>query len=259
MKQTFLGHARPLLVDMILAETPGEIIINIRNALYDGADAFGIQLERLCPEYRTEEHFRRIFSYMEDKPLYVTNYRGGHNREMTDEARIEELKLALKCGATLIDIPGDEFSPAPMEMTQDAKAIERQKQLIEDIHEAGGEVLMSSHIRRFLPEEKVVEIALEQQSRGADIVKMVTGSDTEEELMTNLNTIQALKRELKVPFLFLSGGPYCKIHRMFGPYFGVCMWLCVQKYDTFSSKEQPVLRAVRNIVANFDYKPNLRQ
>jgi len=178
---------------------------------------------------------------------------------MTDEARIEELKLALKCGATLIDIPGDEFSPAPMEMTQDAKAIERQKRLIEEIHEAGGEVLMSSHIRRFLPVEKVVEIALEQQSRGVDIVKMVTGSDTEEELMANLNTIQALKRELKVPFLFLSGGPYCKIHRMFGPYFGVCMWLCVQKYDTFSSKEQPVLRAVRNIVANFDYKPNLRQ
>ncbi len=258
MKPTFLGHDRPLIVNMILAETPGECIINVRNALYDGAEAFGVQLERLRPEYRTEEHFRRIFSFMEDKPLYVTNYRGGHNREMTDAARIEELKLALKCGATLIDIPGDEFSPAPLELTKEPEAVERQKRLIEEIHQAGGEVLMSSHIHRFLPQEKVVEIALEQQSRGVDIVKMVTSSDTEAQLMENLNTIQALKHELKVPFLFLSGGPYCKMHRVFGPYFGVCMWLCVQKYDTFSSKDQPLLRAVHTIAANFDYKPNLR-
>ena len=74
--------------------------------------------------------------------------------------------------------------------------------------------------------------------------------------MANFKTIQTLKRELKVPFLFLSGGRYCKLHRTLGPYFGVCWWLCVQSYDTFSSREQPLLRAMHNVVENLDILPN---
>ena len=256
MKPTFLGHEKPLLVDMIIVESPTDCVIHTRKAMYEGADAFGVQMERIKPEYRQEETLKKMFSYMGDKPLYVTNYRGGYNKEMTDEERMEGLKLYLRCGATLVDIMGDTFDPTPGEMTKNPVAIDRQKKLIAEIHEMGGEVLMSSHILHFLPEEQVLDIALKQQSRGADIVKFVTGSDTEEELMANFKTIQTLKRELKVPFLFLSGGRYCKLHRALGPYFGVCWWLCVQSYDTFSSREQPLLRAMHNVVENLDILPN---
>ena len=102
------------------------------------------------------------------------------------------------------------------------------------------------------PEEEVLAVALEQQSRGADVVKFVTWSDSEEELMQNLAAIRTLKRELKVPFLFLSGGRYCRLHRAIGPYLGVCCWLCVERYDTFSSREQPLLRAMHTVVENLD-------
>ena len=258
MKPTFLGHDHPLLVDMIIVETPTDCIIHTRKALYEGAEAFGVQMERIKPEYRKEETLKKTFSYMGNKPLYVTNYRGGYNKEMTDEERMEGLKFYLKCGATLVDVMGDTFDPTPGEMTKNPIAIQKQKDQIARFHEAGGEVLMSSHIFKFMPTEQVVELALEQQSRGADIVKFVTGTENEEQLWENFNTIHALKKELDVPFLFLSNGPWCKMHRVLGPYFGVCMWLCVQKYDALSSRDQPLLRSMSEIVRNFDNKPNLR-
>lgn len=252
MKPTFKNFSRPPLVDMIIVETPTQFVTNVHNAIYDGADAFGFQMERLKPEYRTEEMLTKMFSHLGDRPLYITNYRGAYNRDMTEEARLEELKLALRCGADLLDITGDTFDPTPGELTTDPHAIAKQKQFIEEVHAMGGHVLMSSHIYRFLPEDEVLAVALEQQSRGADVVKFVTWSDSEEELMQNLATIRTLKRELRVPFLFLSGGRYCRLHRAIGPYLGVCCWLCVESYDTFSSREQPLLRAMHSVVENLD-------
>ena len=259
MKPTFLGHKRPLLVDMIIVETPTQAVNNIRNAIYDGAEAFGMQMERLRPEFRTEHILKKLTAYMGDRPFYLTNYRGAYNKEMTEEARMDELMLGIKCGATLVDLTGDTFDPTPGEMTYNKAAIEKQKAQIEKFHEAGAEVLMSSHIFKFMPAEQLVELALEQQSRGVDIVKFVTGTENEEQLWENFNTIKLLKKELKVPFLFLSNGPYCKMHRVLGPYFGVCMWLCVQQYDALSSRDQPLLRSMSEIVRNFDAMPNIRE
>ena len=258
MKPTFLGHPRPLLVDMIIVDNPTQAVNNIRNAIFDGAEAFGMQMERLRPEYRTEDILKKLTAYMGERPFYLTNYRGAYNKEMTEEARMDELMLGIKCGATLVDLTGDTFDPTPGEMTYNKIAIDKQKAQIEKFHEAGAEVLMSSHIFKYMEPERVVELALEQQSRGADIAKFVTGTETEEQLWSNINTIKLLKQELKIPFLFLSNGSWCKMHRVLGPYFGVCMWLCVQEYDALSSRDQPLLRSMKQIVDNFDYKPNIR-
>ncbi|MBQ9428337.1 MAG: type I 3-dehydroquinate dehydratase [Clostridia bacterium] len=258
MKKSFLDFKRPPLVNMIIAESPSPMITTVRNAIYDGADAFGFQLERLKPEYRTENELKRIFSYTEDKPIYVTNYRGAHNKDvLSDDERHEQLKLALRCGATLIDLPGDTFDPTPGEMTDDPRAVEKQKKLIDEFHTLGAEVLMSAHVLKYMPDDAVIELALKQQARGADIAKFVTASDTEEELYANMQLIRKLKSELKIPFLFLSVGAYCKMHRAFGPYYGVCMWLCVQRYDAFSSTVQPLLSAMKNVRDHLDLTPNL--
>ncbi len=256
-KLSFLGHERPLLVDMIIVETPTQAINNIRNAIYDGADAFGMQMERLRPEFRTEEILKKLTAYMGKRPLYLTNYRGAYNKEMTDEERMEELMLGIRCGATLVDLTGDTFDQTAGELTKNPTAIDRQKAQIYKFHEAGAEVLMSSHVFKFMPAEQVLELATEQESRGADMVKFVTATDTEEQLWENLNTIKLLKKELHVPFLFLSGGPWCKLHRIIGPYLGVCMWLCVQQYDALSSRDQPLLRSMKTIVENLDCTPNI--
>ena len=133
MRPSFADFKRPPLVDMIIVETPTQFITNVHNAIYDGADAFGFQMERLKPEFRTEEMLTKMFSHLGDRPLYVTNYRGAYNHEMTEEARLDELKLALRCGASLLDITGDTFDPTPGELTKNPAAIDKQKKFIDEV------------------------------------------------------------------------------------------------------------------------------
>jgi 3-dehydroquinate dehydratase len=139
---------------------------------------------------------------------------------------------------------GDAFDRAPEELTMDEKAIKKQMEFIDEVHKRGGEVLMSSHINKFRSPERVLEIALEQQRRGTDIVKIVTGADTREEELKNLEICHLLKKELKVPFLFLSGGKYNYLHRTIGPALGVCMWLCFREYDETTYAGPPLLSNV---------------
>jgi len=256
-KLTFLGHARPLIVDMIMERRPVDVEGHLRTGIQEGADAFGLQMEQLMPEHRDEKTLRELFSYLADRPLYLTNYRGGFNQgRLSDEQRMDELKMAIACGATLVDLTTDTFAPSPFEVTYDAKAVDRQRRIIDEFHALGAEVLMSSHVLEFRTPEEVLAIALEQQRRGADIAKIVTFSGNEKELESNFAAISLLKRELSAPFLFLSNGPYCKKHRVLGPYFGSCMWLCVDAYTELSSRNQPLLRSMVAAVRNIDCAPN---
>lgn len=254
-KPTFLHQANPLKVAMLHTADPDECVSRVRTALYDGADAFGLQMCSLPVELRTDEVYKKIMRPMGDKPLYVTNYRGAHSEKHTDEERAAELLHVLRCGATLIDVMGDLYDPVPMQLTHDAAAIARQKEFIHQIHEEGGEVIMSSHTGCYLPPKQVLEFAAAQAERGADIVKIVTNADTEEEMHANLEAITLLKRELNVPFLFLANGRYYKMQRMIGPMLGVCMWLCVVEYTPKCTPTQPLLRSVSQVLANFDYQP----
>jgi 3-dehydroquinate dehydratase len=120
-------------------------------------------------------------------------------------------------------------------------------EFIDEVHKRGGEVLMSSHIKQFRSAERVVEVALAQQRRGADIVKIVTGAETQEEELKNLEICHLLKKELNVPFLFLSGGKYSYLHRTIGPALGVCMWLCFQEYDETTYAGPPLLSNVLKV------------
>lgn len=245
MKPTFLTYNKPLLCAMVQDDNPADMICTIENSLYDGAEAFGIQLECLKREYRTYETLKNIFSYCENKPIYITSYRNAQSKGMTDDECVELLLLGLDAGATLLDVMGDFYHPEPHELTFDPDAVEKQKKLIAKIHEKGGEVLISSHLHAFFDEEKTLEYALEQQARGADVVKIVGFAQTEEELMADLHTAYRLNKELKSRFLYLANGKHCKLLRQIGARLGVCMYLCVQDYKPFSSKEQPRLRSMR--------------
>lgn len=232
---------------MVQAPTAGQAEIKIRNAIADGATAIGFQMSFLEKQYRTEETLTSFFSAAEDKPVYFTNYRSGLNEGTSDEELTDGLLFGLKCGATLVDVMGDTFDPSPEELTTNENAIAKQMKLIDEVHKKGGEVLMSSHVYEFRNAERVIKIALEQQRRGADIVKIVTGAQTQEEEIKNLEICRLLKQELKVPFLFLSGGKYSYLHRTVGPALGVCMWLCFREYDEFTYPGPPLLSDVLKI------------
>jgi 3-dehydroquinate dehydratase len=242
----FLYKDTPNLTVMLQCRTPEVAIGRIRNALHLGADAFGLQVESLLPEYQNPETYQRIFKEMRGKPAYVTNYHSSSNKGKSDEELAEGLLTLADCGATLCDVQGDLFAPHPLQMTEDAAAIEKQMALIDAIHSKGAEVLMSAHTNCYLPGEKVLELAMEQKRRGADIIKIVTDAADMQAQMENLKTVDLLKRELGAPFLFLSGGE-CGILRRLGTKLGCCMALCVYEHDALSTPGQPLLSVMKQL------------
>ncbi|MBQ7565935.1 MAG: type I 3-dehydroquinate dehydratase [Oscillospiraceae bacterium] len=248
----FLRGAKPPLVLMVQSRTPEDAIALMRRGIGEGAEAFGVQVCKLLPEHRTEGAYRRIFAAADGLPLYVTNYRHHTNEGKTDAQLAEELVQLADCGGELIDVMGDYFDPQPGELTTDPKAVEQQLRLIERIHAHGAEVLMSSHLKAYYPPERVIAVAKAQQSRGADIAKIVNDDTTAEEAAENLRLCALLKTELEIPYLFLSGKRSMVLRRV-GPMLGACCWLCRLGDEESATKAQPILRRVKAIRDNFEY------
>ena len=262
MKPTFLNQNRPLITGMILKDNPDSIRFAVKNSIYDGADCLGIQLECLKIEYKSEENYEKIFAACSGHPVYITNYRKDENTGFSDEELAEGLLVALSCGATLGDVPASLFDSDSgmgigLELTMKQSAIDKQMRLIDKIHQMGKEALMSSHVLKFASAETVLEIAYEQQRRGADIVKIVTAANSDEEQIENLRITTLLKKELKVPFLFLSGGTHSKIHRMIGPQLGCVTYLAVREHDELAVPTQPTIKAAKAVRDNLDYLPDV--
>lgn len=249
MRGSFFNNDNALLTVMVQADNPDRIKELVDKSLPEGAEAFGMQFEKLKSQYRTKEVYRDLLAYTKDKPVYATNYRCGLNVGKSDDLLAEELLEIAECGADLCDIMGDYFDRQPDEVAVDIAAIEKQRELICKLHEKGTKVLMSSHVLKFTPAERVMEIALEHQSRGADICKIVTGAETMEQQIENLRIVNMLKENLKIPFLFLSGGE-CRILRRIGGEIGCCMYLCVHEHDELATKEQPLLKKLKAIRDN---------
>lgn len=243
MKPSFLNYEKPLLTVMIKqTQNPENIIAEIKRALAVDAEAFGLQAEGLPRQYHTKENFERIFAAMEGKPLYITNYKLSQNIDLSYEEIEEELLAFADYGATCCDVMGDMYCKHPEELTDNEEAIAKQMKLIDKLHEKGAEVLMSSHVNKFTPAERVLEIALEQQRRGADISKIVTHADNMEQQIENLRITNLLREKLDIPFLYLSGGE-CLIHRKIGIKLGCCMCLCICDRD--DKNPQPLITGER--------------
>lgn len=251
MKSEFLTK-KELLTVMLQCETPEVAIGRIRNANCLGADAYGLQAESLKPEYQNPAVYKKIFAEGKGRPFYVTNYRSMHNSGKTDEELAEGLVTLAESGAVLCDVMGDLFCKHPEELTDDEGAIRKQMELIELLHQKGAQVLMSSHLRKYAPAQRVLEIAFEQKRRGADIIKIVTKADSMEQQIENLRITSLLKEELGVPFLFLSGGK-CEIHRRLGIKLGCCMALCVYEHDALSTASQPLLSTMKKLRDDIDF------
>lgn len=251
MKYDFLNFEKATLTVMVQANNPTRIKELMDKAIPAGAEAFGIQFEQMLPEYRTPEVYRDLFSYAEGRPSYVTNYRDKQNAEKSDEELGDELVELAECGAELCDIMGDYFDRQPDEVAVDENAINKQIELINKIHQKGAKVLMSSHVMKYTPAERVLEIALEHQRRGADISKIVVGADNREQELENLKIINMLKEKLDIPFLFLSSGE-CRILRRIGGEIGSCMYLCVYEHDALATPQQPLLKKLKQIRDNMN-------
>ena len=245
-KATFLKYEKPLITAMVQGDSPDRIEELVRLSLDDGAEAFGMQFCRVKAQYRSKDTCKRLFDAANGSPIYVTNYRDGENEGKDDQTLADELVELAECGATLCDVMGDFFDPQDDQMAKDEQAIQKQMQLIEKLHAAGAEVLISSHVMKFTSPERVLEIALEQQRRGADICKIVVGAETMVEQIENLKIATMLRERLSIPFLFLSGGE-TRILRRFGGELGCCMYLCVHEHDALATPAQPLIKCIKYI------------
>lgn len=248
-KPTFLTCEKSLLTCMVQADNPKRIKELIDLSVPEGAEAFGMQFCNMKKEYRNSKVYKDLFAYAGERPVYVTNYRSAENKGKSDDVLAEELLELAECGATLCDVMGDYFDHCEGELTMDPDAVAKQMKLIDDLHARGAEVLMSSHVCKYTPAERVLEIALEHQRRGADICKIVTKAENMAEQIENLRIINLLKETLRIPFLYLCGGE-CHILRRIGGELGCCMYLCVHEHDEFATKSQPLLRDVKAIRDN---------
>lgn len=229
----------PVLISMVQGTSAARVEELMRLSYEAGAEGFGIQLETLRAEERTDEVYKRLFS-LYPLPTYVTNYRFRSNDGKSDDVLAEELVGIASCGATIVDVMGDMYCRTPGELTMDESAIERQKALIDRIHAVGGKVLMSSHTKRVMCAEEVLQYALEQQKRGADIAKIVSQADTAADEVEAMRAILLLREKLSIPFLYLVGGE-CKILRRVGGKLGNCMHLGVYEYDALATPVQPLI------------------
>ena len=245
-RPTFQTTGAPLLTCMVQAETPERIKELITLSRPEGAEAFGMQFCKLAPEYRTRGVYRDLFSFAAPQPVYVTNYAHSHNEKKSDDTLAEELLELAECGAALCDVMGDLFRREPDQLTCDPGAIRAQTELIDAIHARGAKVLISSHTGRFTPAERVLEIAREQERRGADVCKIVTVATTMAEQIEAMRIADMLKEALHTPFLFLTGGE-CRILRRVAWRLGNCMTLCVHEYDALATEAQPLLRDMKKI------------
>lgn len=253
MKRTFFKDETPLMTAMILEKDREKLLYYMDKAIKNGADALGIQFCYLDKEHHNETDIKNILSEARGLPTYVTYYRSHENQGKSEDEIGEGLVRLAKCGATLCDVIGDLYQcGAPDQMANDEGAIEKQMRLIDEIHDAGAQVLISAHVLKFTSAERVLEIALEQKRRGADVCKIVTGANDHTDEVENLRIVTLLKKELGIPFLYLSGGE-CRLLRRIGPMLGSCMWLCVDERNENSAPPQPDLSQIKAIKKSFNY------
>lgn len=271
MRPSFAKLPKPFLVSVIREANPLDAISTIMNSEYDGADAYDLHINALEKKYHDYDSLRKIITST-TRPVLLLNYRSEVHKT-TDEERLAEQITGIKAGAAGIDMIGDLFdddrvpmTPAemtayslnrdaePLELSMKPDVIRRQKEAIEEIHSMGAEVLLSSHTRVVMNAERVIPLALEMESRGPDMVKIVTVCLNEDDLLEAFRTTVALRKVMKVPFQYQCHGQNSKLLRVVGPMLGSMLIFCNQKYKPQTHTEQPLLRSMKLVLQNVDWR-----
>ncbi len=264
MNRTSFAHGpAPMIVGVIRQRTPRAAIADIKNGEIKGARGFDLHLDALDEEFRNETSIRSIVEST-DRPILALNYRNGYDGAylaMTEEQRVETLMTAVDAGVSAIDIQGYTFCPGaakefldaeylpeslrslsdknPREVTFHPEVVDRQKRLIQTVHEKGAEVLISMHFGVPLTADQLIALArFAHDEKGADIVKMVTPCANERELADVLSATLALHEQLDFPFSYHASGKAGNRSRMICPMLGSYLMFCNVDYGYSSNFEQ---------------------
>ena len=273
-KVKFSQIPQPFTCTIITEKTPADCIRTIKLSDFDGTEAYQMHLMMLEKQYLNEDDLKKIYQST-IKPILVSHYRWDYTKhiDMDEDKRIRLLVKCFKGGASGIDLEADAFAPVPgppewtdearkytldpnskpREFTMSPEAVARQKEVIHEIHQLGGEVLMSAHTRVRLPVEQCVSMALALEERGADIVKVVRTDTCFEDLFDTFRATLAIKKVLKVPFIMGSHGQHSKIGRVVCPMLGSMLAWCTQPISPEGYPLQPPIKMQKAAWNNIDW------
>lgn len=256
IKKSFFNTQHTVIAALLKGETIESIIHQSREAEFAGADAITVSLCQLADEFRKKENFVRLMNEVR-LPFMFCLYRNDKTFGADDDARMKVLLTAAEAGAEVIDIMGDLFDPSPRELTYDAAAIRKQKEMISRVHDLGAKTIISSHMPCALSAEEVLAHMQEQASRGADIVKIVHGINSEEELIEAIRATMLLNRKLQIPFVHLGTGSHSRIFRYLGMQLGVAIEFAVPDYHLPNSNlSMPTIASFKAVQQNIHWHIN---
>lgn len=267
MRKSFMENKAPVLTGAVQEETAEASIRAIRNFALHGAKGIDLHLSQLNEESLTSEELKRIISES-PLPIFALNYTETHCDE-EEEKRIELLLRAIDAGASGIDIQGytydyeskynfnEKFSASehsfvkykPKEVVVDATVIDKQCELIEKVHFAGGEILLSNHIATFMESDDLINLALFLEKRNPDTLKFVTMCDTEYEFAETIKSMLRMKKEIQKPVTLICNGKYRAMSRILNAILGGYMVFCADTYiPKHANMGQPDIGTISEVI-----------
>ena len=179
------------------AETPEEAVVSTMIAEEQGATNVDVNLVYLKPIYRNYDDMYRIYHAFKDIGTISVYY----NSDVSQQERMDLLKLSVEAGAGGIDMQGFMFhegstkdthtaenikywedlgydmsfiNASPKEMTIDPEEDKKIIAYIDEIHALGGKVLGSSHVGTEFTRAQIYAYAKFLDHRGLDIIKVVS-------------------------------------------------------------------------------------
>jgi hypothetical protein len=280
----FRDLPRPFVCCVLIDDqTPDGVIRTMKLAEYEGADAFDLELQALDPEFRSAAALKPVFD-VATRPIF-TVYRRYSMRgsdlvyaESDEHQRMQAQLDLIDLGSIGFDMELDTFDPrpgpsnatdegkrysydrasAPREVSDDPRAVDEQKQVVQEAHRRGGEVMASAHTLTRLSPDGALAIGRIAEERGADAVKIVQFCASDEDVVESLASTVRLKRELKIPFVMMAMGEYGKLNRIMAPLLGSMLIFARQDYRPGGFLDQPPVRAMKAFYGSADFRISRR-
>jgi hypothetical protein len=233
------------LVCDITDNTVESAIATMRRAAFKGADVFNLNVSLIG--YEKLEELSRIFDGVK-MPVFTAVRRasflpvyGGTPfppRQQTEAERVDVHLRCLDFGSVGVDMELDTFHTdkgsvslaneiaagvdqerasvlGPIgDVSFDEDAIGQQKEAIRQIKSRGGFVIMSTHTARPINTSEVLLIARSAAERGADYVKMVVRTRSQEDQDELVRASLALRKEISIPFILMPMGRHTVATRL---------------------------------------------
>ena len=265
---SFANAPSPLLIGVVRRRTADEAIRDIAHCEALGATAIDLHLSCLDTASQSVEELARIIRAAKT-PTLALNYNQHYNWEAFDcseDVRTELLLRSVRAGISAVDLQGYTFDlpskkafcgdpnafsfskASPLEVVTDPSVIERQCALIEQIHTMGAEVLISTHTGVPMTCEQIIDLAHFLERRHPDVIKIVAGCTSEEELAEALRTMPILKKEIKTRVHYHVSGKIGRITRVVNPLLGGHMIFCSGEQHEGANPEQLDLKTAATAV-----------